>query len=499
MIGRKNEPEKQSEKVYLIYNSNYKEMNNDMKFIRNLNDIKNENFTIIKEEKLNQFGLKKENYLEYQLDYLKISDKIQQIIFRDKSKLNIINNKKLYFIESPNNINNEHEKNNSINYQNDNSHNSYKGKVENNAKIIYSNKNIIKNKHNSDSRNFENDCNQYIKAFFICLFKIKNIKSNFPKRKPSKNDITYLIYNFLENEEIKDELIKIIEKKIFEINSKIMNNLNFEILIDYLLDKLHEELNDKIIKNLVFQKGGYNAQSIYNDFKKNYFSQNESFIQKTFYGIKEISTLYDCCKLTTYNYGIIKYITFDSEALNKQNNLQQLLFEWEKPKILVNNFCKMCNKYSETLVQTLIYDSAEILIIIINNNKSNIEIDLKSNIKTQKYEYMFLCGIFEDKNMNNINVYNVIYQEESKNFFIINKDNNSKEINDNELNDLLLYPCVLFYKKEKQIIINDIKNDLEYSNNKFTSHIFTESNYLKESFNFMKNSNMFLINNLKGE
>ena len=48
MIDRKNEPEKQSEKVYLIYNSNYKEMNNDMKFIQNLNDIKNENFTIIK-------------------------------------------------------------------------------------------------------------------------------------------------------------------------------------------------------------------------------------------------------------------------------------------------------------------------------------------------------------------------------------------------------------------------------------------------------------------
>ena len=55
-------------------------------------------------------------------------------------------------------------------------------------------------------------------------------------------------------------------------------------------------------------------------------------------------------------------------------------------------------------------------------------------------------------------------------------------------------------KKKKKLlnfikILNniDIKNDLIYSNNnnKFMSHIFTESNYLKESYNYMQNSLLF--------
>lgn len=99
MSHTKNMIKYKSEKVYLIY-----ELENDnIKFIKNFHDIINEKFYIKKEKDLIDFGLKKNDYLKYELNIITISSKVQQIIFQNKSKLNIINNK-LQFIESPKNI-----------------------------------------------------------------------------------------------------------------------------------------------------------------------------------------------------------------------------------------------------------------------------------------------------------------------------------------------------------------------------------------------------------
>ena len=86
-----------------------KKINNNqknIKFISKLSEIENEKIYVIDEKILHDLGYKKEVMSKYELTFMKISDKIQQIIFKNKSKLNIKNNKILQFIESPNPTNN---------------------------------------------------------------------------------------------------------------------------------------------------------------------------------------------------------------------------------------------------------------------------------------------------------------------------------------------------------------------------------------------------------
>ena len=80
---------------------NNKKINN-IKFITKLSEIEDQNIEIVNYEILSNLNYTKEQISEYELSFMKISDKINQIIFKDKSKLNIINNKKLQFIEAPN-------------------------------------------------------------------------------------------------------------------------------------------------------------------------------------------------------------------------------------------------------------------------------------------------------------------------------------------------------------------------------------------------------------
>ena len=500
MSHTKNMIKYKSEKVYLIY-----ELENDnIKFIKNFHDIINEKFYIKKEKDLIDFGLKKNDYLKYELNIITISSKVQQIIFQNKSKLNIINNK-LQFIESPKNILvlNDNDSNKNIfkiekiskeEYNNDKSNNSYSNKdnlknKENNLIIGENNNDSLNNKINS------NECNPFIEALFICFFNIKNIKCNFPNGKEDGNNIINLINNFMRKDKIMVDLIKKIEEKIIEINPQLIIDLNFEKLINFILDKLHDELNNKTKNDLEIPKEEYDVDSIYNNFRKYYFSQNESFIQKIFFGIKETIIYYKCCELIKYKFDIIKYMSFDSEIVNKENNIQKLFSEWEKHQYREKLYCNMCAVETDSSIHNILWDSPELLIIIIKDNKNKIEIDLRIKIKTIKYEYNFSSGIFLNEKEININKYNVIYKDENNKYFIINYDKKSKEgIEINQINHLLLYPCVLFYQNDKGII-NETKNDLVISNNRIISHILTESNYFQnESNDFMKNSNLLLKN-----
>ena len=91
----------------------------------------------------------------------------------------------------------------------------------------------------------------------------------------------------------------------------VLKDINFEKLIDFILNKLHEELNNKQNINNETLKEDYDEQLIYKNFENNFLVQNDSIIQKVFFGVKEISTLYNCCGLTKYSFDIIKYICFD--------------------------------------------------------------------------------------------------------------------------------------------------------------------------------------------
>ena len=345
--------------------------------------------------------------------------------------------------------------------------------------------NDIKRPNNMNNFYAYQMCNHYIKTLFLSFHRIEKLRLNFPNRKNNIINLTNVIYNFMKNDEINLNSIYEIEKKIREMNINFFIELNFEKLIDFILNKLHEELNKKNNLNISCPKEEYEEKLIYRNFRKYYFEQNESFIQNIFFGTKEISTLYKCCSLKKYNFDLIKYICFDLSKIDKNKSLQNLIFEWEEP-ILENKFCKMYMMNSDSYVQNKLWDGPEILIIIIKNNKKILHMD--KNIKTKKYEYNFLCGIFESPQGYNKNIFNVIYTNGNK-MFAFENERDSKEIG-NEFGSLSIYPHVLFYQRGIEIIIENT-NNLEISNNRLETHILTESNYYKEE-NF---KNTLICNN----
>jgi ubiquitin C-terminal hydrolase len=302
------------------------------------------------------------------------------------------------------------------------------------------------------------------------------------------NSLANIIYNYMKNKEINLDDIKKIESKIKELNKDI-SDLNFENLLNFILDKLHEELNNKKIISKENPKDDNDEKISYDNFKKYYFEQNDSLIQKTFFGVKEANILYNCCQLTKYSFEICKYLSFENAS--QKNDIQSLVDEWENTFIQGNKYCDMCLIDTDTRIQYKIYNYPEILIIIINNNKNIVKIDIKIKLN-KKYEYQLINFISDTKNENND--FNVIYKEE--NDWRVYQNNNMNK--NNIVNDLSKYiPYVIFYGKINKSMTDKISNK-SYVTDVFGSSFQSENNndFLNNFRNNQNNqNNMIPFNN----
>ena len=392
---------------------------------------------------------------------------------------NGINIGDILIIQKQNNIdvNNIDDKNNNRNDSKKNNNNI------SDAKFADENNNKIEVKHSDPQLLFH----KFVEALFICIFKIENLRQNFPKKNNDVDGIINIIYNFMKNKEINLDDIKKIENKIKELQKDILE-FNFDRLINFILDKLHEELNNKKIINIEKPKDDNDEKISYDNFKKFYFEQNDSIIQKTFFGVKETNILYNCCQLTKYSFEICKYLSF--ENANQKNDIQSLVDEWENTPTQGNKYCDMCLIDTDTRIQNKIYDYPEILIIIINNNKNIVKIDIKIKLNT-KYEYQLINFISDTKNENND--FNVIYKEE--NDWGIYQNNNMN--NNNIVNDLSNHiPYVIFYGKINKSTTDKISNK-SYVTDVFGSSIQSEdnNNFLNNFRNQNNQNNMISFNN----
>ena len=385
----------------------------------------------------------------------------------------------ILIIKSQNNIEKNDKSNNSIDSKKNNNDIS-----DNNNKIAEENSNKIEDKHIDPQLLFY----KYVEALFICIFKIENLRQNFPKKNNDMNSLANIIYNYMKNKEINLDDIKKIESKIKELNKDI-SDLNFENLLNFILDKLHEELNNKKIVSKENPKDDNDEKISYDNFKKYYFEQNDSLIQKTFFGVKEANILYNCCQLTKYSFEICKYLSF--ENANQKNDIQSLVDEWENTFIQGNKYCDMCLIDTDTRIQYKIYGYPEILIIIINNNKNIVKIDIKIKLN-KKYEYQLINFISDTKNENND--FNVIYKEE--NDWRVYQNNNMNK--NNIVNDLSKYiPYVIFYGKINKSMTDKISNK-SYVTDVFGSSFQSENNndFLNNFRNNQNNqNNMIPFNN----
>ena len=336
----------------------------------------------------------------------------------------------------------------------------------------------------------------YLKTLFLSFYYIENLRILFKKDLQFKNNSISLLLNKYMKCYEKDyfnciNIINEIEKKINELDKSILQNINFEKLINFILDKLHEELNSKKIMNIELPKGEYDEKNSYKNFYNYYYNQNKSEIQNIFFGIKEIINEYNCCGLIKYIFDICKYIYFNLENIQKINNLQELITNWEEAKIKKMLYCNMCISESETLVQHKIVQNQEILIIIIENNKINnkIQIDFNKRLNTKRYEYELLCCIEESEKDKD---FKIIYNSKDK-WYTIKTDNNIKKEVENEIESIIKYPCVLYYRKKNKINKStNIKinlSNISSSNNSLDLSILAHDNILKNNLNQNINNN----------
>ena len=258
-------------------------------------------------------------------------------------------------------------------------------------------------------------CMKYIEAPFFyngvlqCLSNIKDIKIFFLKR----NDLTSIIeensiftkylYQIIQdlwywNEEdksniINNNFIKEIKKSVKFNNS---NCDNIALLIKNILLNIHNESKTDKERNKI--KNNYTKlDGIYQDLKDmndNFYSINNSIIQKLFFFKLESKYYCNSCKTNDNHYNIECLLEFDFEKIKKNLTIYTLL-EYLNEDIK----CPNCNN-SNRLIKKFISIPQYLIIIIKRNEKCDFHFKLEENIEIKNY--------IGDKDIKNMSSYTLI-------------------------------------------------------------------------------------------
>ena len=361
--------------------------------------------------------------------------------------------------------------------------------------------NLISHKNpNIDNNSINQNVNPYIKALLVSFYEIANLKQYFIDDysyfKTKNCHISYDICKFLQNYAQQnysncEKCISNLETLINQNDKNVLKNGNFITLIHFFLNKCHEELNTKQKTNKNAPKEDYDEKISYYNFKKYYFEQNESAIQKYFYGIQEKIELYKCCNLKTYSFEILKYLFFklDKYENEKLIDLQTLIYNMENIPLKHQKYCSMCCIQSDTLLLPKLYDNPEILVIVLYNIKKK-PVNFNTIIKTKKNEYKLLCCITESENEIK---FNIIFNLNNIWHVIKNNDYTEEKEIGGEIGSLMQYPCVLFYEKGNKLKDNN-KNDISSISNNTSSYNFTQDSKSINKNNNLETQNQIDIN-----
>ena len=290
------------------------------------------------------------------------------------------------------------------------------------------------------------DPDSYIPALLISFSKINEFKKYFEYQK----EIGELskIFNSLINS------IKLLDGHVLEFNNlknKFLINkkeiLRIQELLYFILDKLHNELNEKKNNNNINKKNNYiNEEESYKDFLNSYYKNNKSPIQALFFGEKETISRCSICKKTNYIFEELKLLHFDIQSYSRTVELTELIQNYGKQQQKVS-LCQICNKNAEILSRTDIKKLPEIFIICFDNAKDIITFNYYLNLHIKEEAYILICFIInaDDNNKKDKN-FNVFYKEGDKWFIYNVTKKEEKEIEDIKL--ITKNPLVTFYQKK---------------------------------------------------
>ena len=289
-----------------------------------------------------------------------------------------------------------------------------------------------------------------------------------------------------------------LDSKIEEFKQILPRNFNYNIdnLIKYIIETLHSEFNKKNNNtNWLDEFNKKDKNPSYEEFLKCYKENNDSIIQKLFFGVKEKITKCCECEECNKNYEITKLEKIVELQENKSNVDIRDLFKRLKNLKMPEFICQKCkNRPTPHLINTNIINLPEILIIYLVKRNDNCIVDYYLQCEFMKEQYNLICFI-SNKNENNQpdEQSNVFYQENGNWFVYKIKENRSIPIRD--IFKIRGNPLIVFYQKDKtlfnkyynhiSLLLNDQNNILELSSEHIIPEIDYENYYLlnKDWFN----------------
>ena len=341
----------------------------------------------------------------------------------------------------------------------------------------------------------------YLNAIIQCLSNISNIKKYFKNRKLVFNDINnkncpitkefcFIINNLWKNSYNGENYFTL----RFFINT--LNQINFlfkgiieediKDLIIFIYQTIHNEINNPTPYNEAYNY--FNDQALL-VFRNNYYSNNSSFLIKTFYFEQKNEIKCMNCGFSKTSYNISNIIIFPLEKvreyLEKKNfgfisvTLENCFENYQEPEMLFEQnqiYCNSCNCLSNAITTNKIFTSPEVLTIILYRGEFDVNFEYPLSLDLDKYiidkskgtnKYELICVLAHlGSNRNSGNFIAFCKSPVDKQWYCYN-DTSVSECNDPRLqnnNEVEAVPYVLFYQKYNHGMLEKNNNNNFYEN-----------------------------------
>ena len=223
------------------------------------------------------------------------------------------------------------------------------------------------------------------------------------------------------------------KNKVFIKNKLYVDS---KMLINFLIEELHKELNIKkvfsdnelMISNNNFER--QNEKEALHNYLEEFTKNNNSLISKNFYGLIRKKIICQGCKAERYSFEYYSFLTINinkiknflsnEEKVEKNKNKKNIklldFFDYyNKPEYLVgdsNIFCKKCQAKNGMIIIKNIYSTHPIIPIIIERDEdpklNKDKIDFPEELDLSKYieyktssKHFYLCGVVTNFGYNN--------------------------------------------------------------------------------------------------
>ena len=292
-------------------------------------------------------------------------------------------------------------------------------------------------------------------AVFSSFQKITQLANYFTELKQDPNNDNYpfskLFYDLFNNNNISIKKFPEIFLNIIISRNRQDLLLNPRQLFNFLLEELHNELillDNKVVKEEKINKIS-NKKEIAEELFDKYEKKNKSFIQKLFFGRKQIKKICQICKSTTYELQFLKFCPINIQKVQGNVGIEQLYNNIQREFENIA-FCKNCNKNEKCKIKIDIVEEPKILILFIYNYTDNIKIEFSETFNDNYKIKSIIMG--NESLINNFlcsknNKDFVSYGKEKSNFFKFEKGD-IKYINKKELDKG--NPYIIFYIKKEE-------------------------------------------------